>query len=894
MPFSDNAQHILRERYYAWIDGKQETEDEFIKRISMGNDEYESLLIRPNSFLPNSPTLFNLDVPSSGATLSACFKFDVSDTMLDGDSGIMDTATKAAMVTKWGGGVGYYVGGLRPKGALVNSTHGKAMGPVAVLRFYNSMGSMLTQSGKRNAAQMGILDCYHPDVREFIHMKDKDPQSLSTFNISVAISDEFMRKATSLPESDEAKLLDEIAQSAWRTGDPGVFYVDRAERDNPTPYLGKLSGTNPCGEVPLLNNEPCLVYDTLIDTTTGLRPIGSMVGLEGIALRITTEKGTVVEVPNSYVVERGIKPTIVVTLMSGQRIVGTENHRVFTKDGWTALGELSKNTWVRTQSESTVVPELGVEYPEDEMLGWFTGDGWLSKEDSCGIVFAKTDNEAYNKLKPIWDVFVGREYSEQTDSSGTRTIQCNKRSVVNKLVNDYGFSVATATNKTIPTYILTASAGQQAAFLRGLFGADGTIKKAGSGKRNVVNLATSSPDVAEKVQLLLARFGIVSRVTWSRFTTGRNPQAQVNITGHSAFKFLETIGFTESRKTNSFETGSSVNATRQYERVKAVEKGAEEPVFDIVMPAVHAFWAQGIMTHNCNLGSINLRNMWDGQQSFNRDLLISTTKLATRYLDDILDRNKFPVEAISTAALTTRKLGLGVCGWADLLALCKIPYASRDALDMLNEILSLMRRAADEESFRLGQEKGPAPALESASIKYRNATRLCIAPTGTIAILMGASSGIEPHYLRTWTRTLGDGTVLTESIPVLAEIGDFVPQTAMEIPWDWHVRHQAVAQQHVDLAVSKTINLPNDATVEDIRAAYIKMWETGCKGGTVYRDGCRSEQVLNTIVDMYEQVEAYDVKTQTEEVCPVCGAGIKHVEGCDECIAGCGWSACDV
>ena len=553
--FSDNALHILEQRYLAWIDGRQESVEEFIERVSMGNEEYRTKLIEPLNFLPNSPTLFSLDVPGGG-TLSACFKFDVADTMVDKSdvpSGIMDTSTKAALVTKWGGGVGYYVGQLRPKGALVNSTHGKAMGPVAVLRYYNALGSMLTQSGKRAAAQMGILDCDHPDVREFIHMKDHDPQGLATFNISVAISDAFMLKATTLPESDEAKLLDEIAVSAWKTGDPGVFFYDRAERDNPTPWLGRLSGTNPCGEVPLLNNEAC------------------------------------------------------------------------------------------------------------------------------------------------------------------------------------------------------------------------------------------------------------------------------------------------------------------------------------------------------NLGSINLRNMWDGNQGYDTELLRRTTILATRYLDDILDRNKFPVPAISAATLNTRKLGLGVCGWADLLALCKIPYASRDALDMLGEILALMRKVSDEESLRLGEERGRAPCfVDTKETPYRNATRLCIAPTGTIAILMGASSGIEPHYLRTWTRTLGDGTILQERIPVANEIGDFLPQTAMEIPWDWHVRHQAVAQQHVDLAVSKTVNLPNDATVEDIKASYVKMWETGCKGGTVYRDGCRNEQVLNNIVEMYEDVEAYDVETQKQEQCPNCGAGIKYMEGCEYCIADCGWSACQV
>ena len=271
--FNENALTIIDKRYLATINDKRETVDEMVDRISMGNAEYKSQLIEPLVFLPNSPTIFNLDVPGGG-TLSACFKFDVSDAMIDdNNSGIMQTATKAALVTKWGGGVGYYVGGLRPKDALVKSTHGKAMGPLAVLRFYNSLGSMLTQSGKREAAQMGILDCDHPDIREFIHMKDEDPQGLATLNISVAITDKFMGKALNHPNSRENKLLREMADSAWRTGDPGVYFVDAAERTNPTPWLGRLTGTNPCltGDTKILTvYEGAVPFKELADRGTDI------------------------------------------------------------------------------------------------------------------------------------------------------------------------------------------------------------------------------------------------------------------------------------------------------------------------------------------------------------------------------------------------------------------------------------------------------------------------------------------------------------------------------------------------------------------------------------------------------------------------------------------------
>jgi ribonucleoside-diphosphate reductase alpha chain len=499
----------------------------------MGNSLYSERLLEPLVFLPNSPTLFNIGIPGAG-TLSACFKFDVDDTLLDGPSSIMGTAHKAAAVTKWGGGVGYYLGDIRPAGSYINTTHGKAMGPVEVLKMFQSVGHMITQAGKRDAAQMAVLPVDHPDIMDFIHVKDQNPEALATFNISVSITDEFMSRALDTPNGRESKILDAIALSAWTTGDPGVYFVDEAERYNPTPWLGKVTGVNPCGEVPLLNNEPC------------------------------------------------------------------------------------------------------------------------------------------------------------------------------------------------------------------------------------------------------------------------------------------------------------------------------------------------------NLGSINLAK-FVGPNDLDWDGLERTTRLAIRYLDDVLDHNNFPVDDITRQALSTRKLGLGVCGWADTLALLSIPYGSDQALSLGNAIMEAITNDAEDESYRIASEKGIAPAFEGMNMQApRNATRTCIAPTGTIALLMGASSGIEPHFSLTWNRMLGTGDIISEEIPVLSKLGNFVPQTAMDIPWEWHIKHQAVFQRHTDLAVSKTVNMPNNSTPTEIRNAYVMMWTERCKGGTIFRDGSRDTQVL----------------TVTTDKCGACGAEVKHEEGCISCAAGCGWQVC--
>ena len=172
-------------------DETHETFDDFWQRVSMGNLMYRAIMEKLD-FLPNSPTLFNIG--TGQGTLSACFKFDVDDTMFDTASGIMPVANKAAGVLKYGGGVGYYLGNLRPEGNLVNSTHGKALGPLGVLRIYHTLAKEITQGGKRDAAQMAILEATHSDIEKFIEVKDNDPQSLSTFNISVAISDAIMNE----------------------------------------------------------------------------------------------------------------------------------------------------------------------------------------------------------------------------------------------------------------------------------------------------------------------------------------------------------------------------------------------------------------------------------------------------------------------------------------------------------------------------------------------------------------------------------------------------------------------------------------------------------------------------------------------------------------------------
>jgi len=288
---------------------------------------------------------------------------------------------------------------------------------------------------------------------------------------------------------------------------------------------------------------------------------------------------------------------------------------------------------------------------------------------------------------------------------------------------------------------------------------------------------------------------------------------------------------------------------------------------------------------SCNLGSINLPRMIKQQgQKFTIDWekLEKTARLATRFLDNVIDVNKFPLAQIRENTLRTRKIGLGIMGWATLLEYLEIPYDSEEGVELAKRVMGFIRESAERESAALSKTRGVFPAYkgsvwEKKNKPIRNATLTTIAPTGTIGIIAGpTSSGIEPNFLLCYFRNVLDGERLLEVDPAFEYVAkkegfysqslmkqiaggdslqrlDAVPdrvkrvfKTAMDISAYWHIKMQAAFQEYTDNAVSKTINLPSTATVGDVKQAYLLAYQLGCKGITVYRDGSRNVQVLTT------------------------------------------------
>ncbi|GIW92049.1 MAG: ribonucleotide-diphosphate reductase subunit alpha [Pirellulaceae bacterium] len=285
---------------------------------------------------------------------------------------------------------------------------------------------------------------------------------------------------------------------------------------------------------------------------------------------------------------------------------------------------------------------------------------------------------------------------------------------------------------------------------------------------------------------------------------------------------------------------------------------------------------------SCNLGSINLTKfVRPSEQGFQIDWqrLEATARLALRFLDDMIDVSRWPDPALAGAARANRKVGLGVMGFAELLLLLEVPYDSREAVALAEQVMATIQQAAGDESCRLAERRGvfphwPQSVYSRKGERRRNATCTSIAPTGTIGIIAGTSAGIEPLFGLAYQRRALDGQILVEVNPVfqrhaqargyynealerqLLEQGTLqtvtsVPErdrrlfkTALEIPVESHLQIQAAFQRYTDNAVSKTINLPESAGVDEVERAYRRAWQLGLKGVTVYRYGSKAAQVL--------------------------------------------------
>ncbi|MDD3818916.1 MAG: ribonucleotide reductase N-terminal alpha domain-containing protein [Actinomycetota bacterium] len=901
-------------------------------------------------FLPNSPTLMNAGKELQ--QLAACFVLPVGDSMND----IFEALKETALIQKSGGGVGYSFSNIRPKNDVVLSTKGVSSGPISFMTVFNAATDTIKQGGTRRGANMGILRVDHPDILEFISSKENNDK-LNNFNISVGVTEKFMKAVENdeeyeiiNPRTKEVvdkyrarEVFNKIVEHAWENGDPGIIFLDRLNKDNPTPHLGQIESTN-----------PCVSGDTLISTDSGfikashlhsrikagenIKILFDKRALEyKVAKEFNESNLSIFESSNINSWNRGVKEVYRLITCSGYELEVTPEHKILTTKGYKKLNELSEGDEVLIQPigkfpldkkifNNGKVTKLNrftnrktLKLPEywscelGEVIGWLIGDGWL-RDDRVGFTFGSKDKEVSSYFKKIIKDWYNYDVKEILRENGVIHLSYHSKGFI-EFFKELGVKTCNSREKEVPESLFVAPKEAVTGFLRGIFSSDGNIDDTDG----IIKISSSSQKLLKGIQVLLLGLGIKSNILTREYSFSKN-FSYVNKEGESKSykarndnyyelfisggvskrRFQDEIGFLLERKNKllnsfKFEKLSSKNHYNKFiDKVASIEYAGEKEVFDFNEPVSNSYIANGIVVRNCgeqpllpyeacNLGSINLANMVkeeEGKKTVDFDKLRKIVHIAVRFLDDVIDVSKYPLEKISKMARGNRKIGLGVMGYADLLIILGIPYDSEEALELAGKVMSFIQDESKNASRELAKEKGPFPNIKGSiydspeGYEIRNATTTTIAPTGTLSIIADCSSGVEPLFAISFVKNVMDNDKLVEVnkyfkkiaidegfyseelMEKIAEKGnlkdiDEVPSkykrvfvTAHEISPTWHVRTQATFQKFVDNAVSKTVNFPNDATVKDVEKVYMLAYRLGCKGITIFRDGSRGSQVL--------------------------------------------------
>src|SRR5712692_8543204 len=575
--WSEPALRVLRERYLARRNGEvTETPEEMCWRVALTVARAEERFGRSaagvgevaaafydmmveGQFLSNSPTLMNAGKDNQ-LQYSACYVLPVGDSMGE----IFDSVKSAAIIHQSGGGTGFAFSRLRPKNDTVRSTGGRASGPVSFLRVFNAATEAVKQGGTRRGANMGVLRVDHPDILEFVECKLDG--GMTNFNISVAVTDSFMsaleaggdydlinpRTGMAVGRLSAQEVFDRIVRAAWRTGDPGLVFIDRinASPANPTPEVGLVEATN-----------PCLAGEALVATDRGLMRMDELVARYregGVAVKVDERllparfmvwEGThdvpVASygdgcLPISQAISSGERETVRFRTRAGFELVCTPDHRVMTDRGWMAAGELKSGehrVWIQSDPGAFASdPRLPFDVPAEFkgangrsyrhalpsmwthelglVLGWLIGDGWLRAGDrNCrvGFSFGPENATMRERIQGLVDEWYGHPTRAVERARGVWHVSYHGKFFVDFFVR-LGVRPARAAGKVVPPAAFGAPRDAVVGFLQGLFTADGTVRDNPKANSSWVALTSKSRELLRGVQILLLNLGIKSSI----------------------------------------------------------------------------------------------------------------------------------------------------------------------------------------------------------------------------------------------------------------------------------------------------------------------------------------------------------------------------------------------
>ncbi len=855
-------------------------------------------------------------------TLFNCFVMgDIPDDM----AGIFDSLKEAALTMQQGGGIGYDFSTLRPKGAPVNGVGADASGPLTFMDVWDAMCRTIMSAGSRRGAMMAVMRCDHPDIEAFIEAK-QEPGRLRMFNLSVLVSDDFMRAVKddapweltwggavykSLPARE---LWDKIMRATYAYAEPGVIFIDRINRLNPLNYCETINATN-----------PCVTADTWVLTTSGPRRVGQLTGGKFVALI----DGLPHPSGDEGFFKTGHKPVLTLRTDAGYSLRLTPDHPVQKVTqrtrwridyAWTKAGELSVGDEVRLHDHGLDMSWPGALTAEQGyLMGLLIGDGTL-KQDKA-VLSAWPGEQAVNGgerpgPRAVMEAALAAAETlpHRSDFKGWMPIAGRGEYrlslvAIKDLARNLGLKPG---YKAITPAIEQESSDFYRGFLRGLFDADGSVQ--GTQEKGVsIRLAQSNPETLTAVQRMLLRLGIVCKIFNNRRPAGERllpdgkggmkayscaAQHELVISRDNVIRYRDRIGFEDSEKSNRLANLTSAyrrrpNRERFITAIRSIEMEESEDVFDVQIPGINAFDANGLYVHNCGeqplppygaclLGSVNLARLindpFSDAAALDEGALSSLVETSVRMMDNVIDISRFPLPEQEHEAKAKRRIGLGVTGLADALIMCGARYGGEQAVALTRRWMRAIQRAAYLSSAALAAEKGAFPLfdrekyLASEAIRaldedvraaiaehgVRNALLTSVAPTGTISLFAdNVSSGLEPVFSFKYSRhiLMQDGTRREEEVSDYAyrlfrrEFGaeaalpDAFVDAQSLTPND-HLVMQAAVQEYIDSSISKTINCPESISFDDFKDIYMQAFDLGCKGCTTYRPNDVTGSVL--------------------------------------------------
>ena len=969
----------------------------------------------------NSPVWFNVGwhpVGDPKMQASACFILSAQDNM----ESILEWNTKEGIIFRGGSGSGINLSKIRGSMEPL-SRGGTASGPVSFMRGADAWaGSIKSGGGTRRAAKMVVLDVDHPDIREFIWCKAKEEDKAAALrdagfdmsidgdgfhsiqyqnaNNSVRVTDEFMHavendedwrliaRTTGEPIGEPIparELMKEIAEAAWRCADPGVQYDTTINQWHTCPNSGRINASN-----------PCFPGDTRVHTTKGLIPIAELVirAEAGEDIRIYTHRATAEKAGDGVVatqplafMRNGVSPIVHLRFANGAQLRCTPNHRLWTSNrGYVRADELAKSDRVLLNDSPTPATDTSWELPVQvtlaaksfsrgstvtyqdlpnrwseglaELTGHLVGDGCLTSAQTQWVYGGDDVEDGLDGSHEglLRDLVGG--VSRQEMDNGTVQLRVGSEAV-RQLFQGIGVTNARAHAKRVPEAIFTAPVDVQAAFLRGLFGADGCVSRVESdGKANrYVGLGSRSERLLRDVQQLLSAFGIRGRIYRSadRETPsfsylradGTTVEYQtregfdLRITGSDLDRFADAVGFSAPRKNAALSSvlgETSRYRTKPGTELIAREYDGQEHVYNLTEPLHHSYIVEGFVVANCseymhvddsacNLASLNLMKFRRADGTFDVESFTHAVDIVFLAQEIIVSPSSYPTEQIASNAQAFRQLGLGYANLGAYLMADGAAYDSDAGRGTAAAITALMTGRGYVGSARIAAAIGPydryeenreahnavarmhrdasyaipdstcadTALLEAARSTweeavatgelhgYRNAQATVLAPTGTISFLMDCdTTGVEPDFsLVKFKELVGGGqmTIVNRTVPLALETLGYNDQqieqivayinehgtiigasdlAAEHLPvFDvavgeraihhmGHIKMMGAVQPFISGAISKTCNLPENSSVEDIADAYLQAWNLGIKALAIYRDGSKTAQALRT------------------------------------------------